>query len=440
VLTATLGTGALVALGAPPAYASAPTTFSYTGAAQTYTIPTGATKLQVVIKGASGGGDTGGPGGTVTAVITTPSNLGTKIQVMVGGSGALLSGGFNGGGSSVGYGGGGATDLRQGACAATSTCTLADRTVIAGGGGGGSTYDGGSGGATATPGFDMSVAGSGYGTQGAAATSSGGGSGGAGYAAGAAGTAGTLGTGGTGGAEGDKSTAASVTAIGPPGAPTAVQSQVSADVAMTVSWTDPATTAAPVGHVEVQVSAGSGPFTAVAAGTCSSGTPTNPCTVTGLTGGGSYRFQVVAVNDAGTSSPGGPSAPLVAVAAPGAPTPGAVTVSGPAEVTVAWTAPGGAVSGYKVYASVAAGPYVLVTTGTCAAAPTASPCKVTGLALGQTYTFKRSRRCAPASRARSPSRRAGSSRSASRCRRSCPCSPSAATAPSPSPGPRCPAP
>jgi len=128
------------------------TTFSYTGAEQTYVVPTGVTSLFVTVKGASGaiGGtfipvSKGGSGAIVTAAL--PVTPGETLAIYVGGQGGPFSttdtlgstGGFNGGGNggsrgdsgTNGGGGGGASDIRQGGN------TLAQRVVIAGGGGGG---------------------------------------------------------------------------------------------------------------------------------------------------------------------------------------------------------------------------------------------------------------------------------------------------------------
>ena len=128
-----------------PAQALAATTtltFDYTGAAQTWTVPTGVTSATFDVYGAQGGGSpyqTGGLGGRAQVTLTvTP---GATYQIVVGGRGASRSldnasvggpGGFNGGavggqGFISGSGGGGASDVRSGAFA------LADRLVVAGG-------------------------------------------------------------------------------------------------------------------------------------------------------------------------------------------------------------------------------------------------------------------------------------------------------------------
>jgi len=128
--------------------APAATTFAFTGAPQTYTVPAGVTKLRVTAGGAAGGTssvNTGGGGGVVYA--TLPVTPGEVLTVYVGGKGvggatdgsnSGGAGGYNGGGSSpgsYGSGGGGATDLRRSASAPSTS--LADRLLVAGGGGGG---------------------------------------------------------------------------------------------------------------------------------------------------------------------------------------------------------------------------------------------------------------------------------------------------------------
>lgn len=128
------------------------TTFNYTGAKQTYTVPSGVTSIEVEVIGAQGGnaigsavgwgdGDVdikGGLGGRV--ICTLPVTPGESLEIYVGGQGGLSSGGFNGGGNPaicsgtevIAAGGGGGSDIRQGGS------EIGDRVVVAGGGGGAS--------------------------------------------------------------------------------------------------------------------------------------------------------------------------------------------------------------------------------------------------------------------------------------------------------------
>ncbi|HAM21797.1 MAG TPA: hypothetical protein DCQ04_05880 [Actinobacteria bacterium] len=168
---------------------------------ESYTLPSWATAARVEIKGAQGGGDKGGKGGSVSAIL--PLSGGTSIQVNVGGQGTNLVGGGNGGGApgsglSTGtnhFGGGGASDIRVGGTA------LGDRQFVAGGGGGGGDQAGGKGGAPAgTDGIDGILA-YGYGSPGKGGTQSAGGAGGA--VTGSDGTSGIAGASGDGGVGGD---------------------------------------------------------------------------------------------------------------------------------------------------------------------------------------------------------------------------------------------
>ena len=128
------------------AVAATTTSFSYTGAAQTWTVPNGVTSIRVLIKGASGAYTNGGLGESISATLAvTP---GETLQINVGQSGAAGNGStpapatFGGGGLGSKYGGsgGGASDIRDGAYA------LANRILVAGGGGGGGTGAGGNAG------------------------------------------------------------------------------------------------------------------------------------------------------------------------------------------------------------------------------------------------------------------------------------------------------
>jgi len=134
---------------------AAPVFFAYTGAPQTYTVPTGVTRLGIDLTGGGGGPRNSsspngrGLGGRVQATLAvTPGEV---LTIVVGGAGGATSGGYNGGGG--GYsGGGGASDVRQGGTA------LTNRVLVAGGGGGdGNTGAGGCGGPTACAGESTSL-------------------------------------------------------------------------------------------------------------------------------------------------------------------------------------------------------------------------------------------------------------------------------------------
>lgn len=110
-------------------------TFNYTGAAQSFTVPTGITSIQIVAQGGDGksvfSNDAKGAEVTATLAVTP----GEEFDVYVGGAGTAGAGGWNGGGAiplgsiSAG-GGGGATDFRP------TGGGLAERLLVAGGAGG----------------------------------------------------------------------------------------------------------------------------------------------------------------------------------------------------------------------------------------------------------------------------------------------------------------
>ena len=125
-----------------------PIIFEYTGSVQTWTVPSGITRIQVDVYGAQGGGEGGGGlGGYVSASIpVTPSQV---LYVYVGQqvSGPAAGSAYNGGGNSGKYArniagpGGGASDIR------ISSNDMTARFVVAGGGGGvGTCGTGGAGG------------------------------------------------------------------------------------------------------------------------------------------------------------------------------------------------------------------------------------------------------------------------------------------------------
>ncbi|WP_433616368.1 fibronectin type III domain-containing protein [Dactylosporangium sp. CA-139114] len=175
------------------------------------------------------------------------------------------------------------------------------------------------------------------------------------------------------GIEGPRSSASDpVTALDVPAAPGPPAAAVAGDRSMSLTWTAPAP---PVTGYRVETSADGGAFAAVSTGDCAAPATTS-CTVSGLTGGGSYRFRVSAGNAAGFGAASAPSAALTAVAAPDAPAIGTATVTGPGTVSVAWTAPPGGADSYRVHAS-----------GGSTVDCDASPCAVSGLSAGAQYTF-----------------------------------------------------
>lgn len=108
--------------------------------------------------------------------------------------------------------------------------------------------------------------------------------------------------------------------------------------------------------------------------------PARSCSVNGLSNGQSYTFTIIASNGAGSSAPSAASNAVTPATVPDAPTT-ASAVAGIGQATVSFTAPlnngGAAISGYTATSTPEG------RTGTC----TATPCTVSGLSNGQTYTF-----------------------------------------------------
>ncbi|MFN8491577.1 MAG: glycine-rich protein [Caldilineaceae bacterium] len=143
------GAGMSTAFAAPVCTTSGTTvtcTYTYTGAAETFTVPAGVASVRIVARGAAGAAGfqysptdaLGGQGAEVSADLTVSPNQ--SLVLVVGGAPTSGNcgdirciGGFNGGGSSVagGGGGGGASDVRVGGSG------LAQRVLVAAGGGGG---------------------------------------------------------------------------------------------------------------------------------------------------------------------------------------------------------------------------------------------------------------------------------------------------------------
>jgi hypothetical protein len=157
---------AIASVGKPSGTAS----FAYTGADQTWTVPSSITKITVTIKGASGGNASSATGGTGASITTTiPVVPGDTLRLVVGAKGGD---GVNGGTTNVtcpygggGYGGrgGGGSNYYSGAAGGgysgifkLNTISVSNALVVAGGGGGATTWPQGSvytnGGAAGTSG------------------------------------------------------------------------------------------------------------------------------------------------------------------------------------------------------------------------------------------------------------------------------------------------
>jgi hypothetical protein len=108
------------------------TTYAFTGAVQSYTVPVGVSSLTVEAYGAQGqtaGSSIGGLGAYTKATLTVTS--GQVISIYVGGQNGYNGGGLSGTMASYTAGvGGGASDIRVGGVA------LTNRVLVAGGGGG----------------------------------------------------------------------------------------------------------------------------------------------------------------------------------------------------------------------------------------------------------------------------------------------------------------
>ncbi len=161
-----------------------------------------------------------------------------------------------------------------------------------------------------------------------------------------------------------------------PAAPTATAGITSA----TVTWTAPASNGSPItGYVITPTrNGGTQP-------TQSFDALTTTRTLTGLTAGASYTFQVAAVNALGTGANSPASAAVVPYALPAAPTITAVS-AGSNAATLSWTAPannGSAITSYLVTPYIAG---VAQPSRNFPASPTTQT--ITGLAAGTTYTFR----------------------------------------------------
>ncbi len=168
-----------------------------------------------------------------------------------------------------------------------------------------------------------------------------------------------------------------------PSAPLSVNG-VAGDGQVVLSWTPPAQDGGdPVTAYSVTPYIG---FIAQPVTTFTS--PATTETITGLTDGTAYTFEVSATTDAGTGPDSADSAPVTPATVPGAPS-GASATAGNGSATVTWTAPsfdgGNPISGYTVVSSDSTTP----ANGAESCIWTAGPltCTVSGLTNGDAYTF-----------------------------------------------------
>ena len=164
--------------------------------------------------------------------------------------------------------------------------------------------------------------------------------------------------------------------LAPPGAPTSLGA-TPGNAQVALSWTAPASSGrTPITDYVIQYEVtGSGSWSVFSDGTSTA----TSATVTGLTNGTSYDFEIAAVNSDGTGSYSS-TATATPVTTPGAPT-GVSATPGNAQAIVSFTAPastgGSVITGYTVTSN----PGGFTGTGS------ASPITVTGLTNGTAYTF-----------------------------------------------------
>ena len=160
--------------------------------------------------------------------------------------------------------------------------------------------------------------------------------------------------------------------------PPTITSATRGNAQATVAWTDGASNGSAITSQTIYVYSGA---SLVSTKTNCSG---SPCTVTGLSNGTSYTFKVSDTNDVGEGAQSDPSSAVTPAAVPSAP---AITSAtrGNTQATIAWTdgsSNGSAISSQTIY--IYSGGSLVSTKTNCSA----SPCTVTGLTNGTSYTFK----------------------------------------------------
>jgi uncharacterized repeat protein (TIGR02543 family) len=164
-----------------------------------------------------------------------------------------------------------------------------------------------------------------------------------------------------------------------PDAPTSVSASVTTAGAATVSFTAPLNNGG-VALTGFTVTSSPGGFTCTAAANATS------CVISGLTNGTAYTFTVIATNEIGNSVASSATTSVIPQTAASAPTTITATV-GDGQASVAFSgavANGSTIASYTVQAYDSNGNAVLGATCTSST----SPCTVTGLTNGSSYTFK----------------------------------------------------
>lgn len=167
-----------------------------------------------------------------------------------------------------------------------------------------------------------------------------------------------------------------------PGVPTNVQGQPGYE-SVTLTWTPPTTTGgeAITGYSVRYSTDGGFSWTVATPNTFSTATS---YTVTGLTSGGGYQFEVAAINGVGTGAWSAASATVTPILDPSAPV-GLIAVAGNAKRALSWQRPStGNVTGYRIEAQEGSATIIL-NENTRTAATTY---QATGLVNGKTYRFR----------------------------------------------------
>jgi len=164
-----------------------------------------------------------------------------------------------------------------------------------------------------------------------------------------------------------------------PDTPTSVSASVTTAGAATVSFTAPLNNGG-VALTSFTVTSSPGGFTCTAAAGATS------CVISGLTNGTAYTFTVIATNEIGNSVASSATTPVTPQSAASAPT--TITATpGDGQASVAFSGAvsnGSTIANYTVQAYDSNGNAVLGATCTSST----SPCSVTGLTNGSSYTFK----------------------------------------------------